>query len=181
MEQYIAFLRGINVSGQKIIKMEVLRKVLSDYGLSEVKTYIQSGNVLFKSNFRDEMQLVQEIEDLIENEFGFRTDVILRKTKDLEFILNSSPIGKLSIAEDLRYYITFLKYPFTGPTTIPSFSKNKDIEIVFHNGLDFISISREHKGSYGFPNSFIEKTTKIPATTRNPNTLEKILALAGDC
>ena len=177
MEQYIAFLRGINVSRQKTIKMQALRTAFSDYGFEAVKTYIQSGNVLFKTDISDESQLVYEIEDLIEKGFGFRTDVILRKTNDLEFILHSSPIGKLSDNKEKKIYITFLKNPFQQFISVPLYSKNKDIEIVFQNNLDLISFSHEVKGSYGFPNSFIEKLTGIPATTRNPNTLEKILAM----
>ena len=66
MERYIAFLRGINVSGQKIIKMETLRKVLSEAGFSDVQTYIQSGNVLFSSQVQDMSFLVLAIENLIE-------------------------------------------------------------------------------------------------------------------
>ncbi|MFZ4549070.1 MAG: DUF1697 domain-containing protein [Bacteroidales bacterium] len=174
MEQYIAFLRGINVSGQKIIKMEVLRKVFSEYGFEDVKTYIQSGNVLFKTDSIDETRLIKEMEDLIEKGFGFHTDVIVRKTNDLEFILNSSPLGKLSSNNNEKIYITFLKNRFHQTISVPLYSKNKDIEIVFENNLDLISFSHEVKGSYGFPNSFIEKLTGIPATTRNPNTLEKI-------
>jgi len=180
MDQYIAFLRGINVSGQKIVKMEALRMAFADYGFAEVKTYIQSGNVLFKTDAPDESQLGIEIEELIEKGFGFRTDVIVRKTNDLKFILNSSPIGKLVEMTDKKMYITFLKQPISQLIPLPLYSKNKDIEIVYQNSYDLISVSHEVKGTYGFPNSFIENLTKIPATTRNPNTLEKILAMVGE-
>jgi len=177
MERYIAFLRGINVSGQKIIKMQALRKVFSDAGFEDVVTYIQSGNVLFTSYVRDSEQLIFQIENLIEKSFGFRTDVFLRKLTDIETIVNTPLFGQLKSDSGNKYYITFLKKEFTNGIEVPLLSKNKDVEIIFHNNNNLISISHSYKGNYGFPNSFIEKLTGIPATTRNPNTLEKILTL----
>jgi uncharacterized protein (DUF1697 family) len=177
MERYIAFLRGINVSGQKSIKMEHLRKALTDAGFTQVKTYIQSGNVLFDAEDQNSDELILKIEDLVEKHFGFRTDVILRKHIDVESVVNSLQFNRLKSEEERKYYITFLKEEYSGTIPVPSFSKNQDVEIIYHNNKDFASISTLFKGNYGFPNSFIEKLTSIPATTRNPNTLEKILKL----
>jgi len=177
MVQYIAFLRGINVSGQKIIKMEALRSVLVAAGFIDVKTYIQSGNILFTTDLQETSLLILRLENLIEKEFRFRTDVILRKVTDIESIVNSALFSSLRKDTGEKYYITFLKHEYPEPLTIPMFSKNKDVEIIHQNHIDFYSISRLHNGTYGFPNSFIEKLTGIPATTRNPNTLEKILKL----
>ncbi len=176
MEQYIAFLRGINVSGQKIIKMESLRKAFSDSGFNDVKTYIQSGNVLFVTDEKDEEVLNTRIEDLIVNYFGFRTDVILRKHTDIKSVINLFHLN-IQADEKRKYYITFLKKEYSELLLVPVFSKNQDVEIIYHNSRDFVSISGLYKGNYGFPNSFIEKLTGIPATTRNPNTLKKITEL----
>jgi len=177
MERYIAFLRGINVSGQKLIKMETLRKTFAKEGFAEVKTYIQSGNVIFNSVEKDTEGLIQRIEDLIENHFGFRTNVILRKHIDIESVLNSLQFSRSESGEGKKYYITFLKEENKEPLIVPLFSKNKDVEVIYQNNKDFVSISNLFKGNYGFPNAFIEKLTGIPATTRNPDTLKKILEL----
>jgi len=177
MVRYIAFLRGINVSGQKIIKMEALRQSLTDFGFGDVKTYIQSGNILFTTEEQAANQLILNIENLIEKKFGFRTDVILRKLTDIEFIVNSAVFSNLRSDDGGKYYITFLKHAYPEPLTIPLFSKNRDVEVIYYNHMDLYSISTAYKGTYGFPNSFIEKLTGIPATTRNPNTLEKLLKL----
>jgi len=176
MIRYIAFLRGINVSGQKLIKMEALRQAFTNYGFEDVKTYIQSGNILFTAEDQPANQLIMSIENLIEKTFGFRTDVILRKLSEIEFILNSSLFNTIQ-SNGGKYYITFLKQAYELPLSIPLFSKNRDVEIIYHDKMDLYSISTAYKGVYGFPNSFIEKLTGIPATTRNPNTLEKILKL----
>lgn len=177
MVRYIAFLRGINVSGQKIIKMEALRQSFTDFGFGDVKTYIQSGNILFTTEEQPANQLILSIENLIEKKFGFRTDVILRKLTDIEFIVNSDDFSDLRSDDGGKHYITFLKHAYKEPLIIPLFSKNRDVEIIHYNHMDLYSISTAYKGIYGFPNSFIEKLTGIPATTRNPNTLEKLLKL----
>jgi uncharacterized protein (DUF1697 family) len=176
MIRYIAFLRGVNVSGQKIIKMDALRQAFSVAGFEDVKTYIQSGNILFTTVDQDTNQLILSIENLIEQTFGFRTDVILRKLTDIEFLVNSDDFNTFR-SEEGKYYITFLKHAYVEPLSVPVFSKNRDVEIIHHNNMDFFCISTAYKGTYGFPNSFIEKLTGIPATTRNTNTLEKLLNL----
>jgi len=175
--EYVAFLRGINVSGQKIIKMEDLRKSLTEAYFSNVKTYIQSGNIIFDAIDEDSRQLILKIEHVIENSFGLHTDVILRKISEIESLINSTAHLFDDSETSKKIYITFLKEEHSLPIDIPFFSKNKDVEIIYQNGKDLISVSSIYKGNYGFPNSFIEKITGIPATTRNPNTLQKILAL----
>ena len=175
MERYIAFLRGINVSGQKIIKMEALRNVISNAGFGDVKTYIQSGNILFTSVENDENQLIQKIEDLVEMHFGFRTDVIVRKRSEIETVVNLPLFDPMKSDDEKKFYITFLKHENAKAIDFPVFSKNKDIELFQGNGREIFSVCTLHKGVYGFPNAFVEKLTGIPSTTRNPITLRKIL------
>jgi len=177
MGRYIAFLRGINVSGQKLLKMAALRQAFTEAGIAGVKTYIQSGNVIFDSTETDGEKLSRHLEDLIEKSFEFRTDVILRRHSDIESILNSLQISKAESCEEKKYYLTFLKEECPVAIPLPSLSKNRDVEIIYHNNKDFVSISSLFKGNFGFPNAFIEKLTGIPATTRNPITLGKILEL----
>lgn len=98
MTIYIALLRGINVGGKNIIKMADLRRVFQTMGLSEVQTYIQSGNVLFKSNLEEE-PLYLMIEQGIEAAFGFSVAVILRKAEDLERIIINCPFSSEAIKE----------------------------------------------------------------------------------
>lgn len=177
MDSYVAFLRGINVSGQKIIKMEALREAFMREGFTGVKTYIQSGNVLFNRVALSETELVIQVERLIVENFGFHTDVILRSMGEIELVLKTLENELSGRVGDQKLYITFLKSAFHGNISLPLFSKHSDVEIIYHNNRDFISLSHLHKGTYGFPNAFIEKYTGIPATTRNPQTLQKILDL----
>lgn len=177
MEFYVAFLRGINVSGQKIIKMEALREAFMREGFTGVKTYIQSGNVLFSRSGSSESELINQVERLIVENFGFHTEVILRSRDEIESVLKALENKHSERVGEQKLYISFLKNAFSGNLSLPLFSKNSDVEIIYHNSRDFISLSHLHKGAYGFPNAFIEKFTGIPATTRNPQTLQKILDL----
>lgn len=98
MTTYIALLRGINVGGKHIIKMGDLKQVLEAIGFYEVQTYIQSGNVLFKSSEKKE-GIVKKIEYEIESAFGFSVAVILRTSKELEQIIKNCPFSKQEILE----------------------------------------------------------------------------------
>ena len=93
MTTYIALLRGINVGGKNIIKMSDLKQVFENMGLCQVKTYIQSGNVLFKSK-EGEAPLRKKIEYEIEKAFGFSVYVILRTSSELEQIIKNCPFSE---------------------------------------------------------------------------------------
>lgn len=102
--KYIALLRGINISGQKIIKMADLRAYLSKSGISNVKTYIQSSNIIFESEkSRDE--LTQLIIDTIEKHYGFYVPTFLLSPTQLKTAAANNPFTG---AEGNKLYLTFL-------------------------------------------------------------------------
>ncbi|MBU3146399.1 DUF1697 domain-containing protein [Clostridium sp. CF012] len=98
MTIYIALLRGINVGGKNIIKMADLKNTFETIGLSSVQTYIQSGNVLFKSNETEET-LCKKIEQEIEAVFGFLVTVILRTAAEIEWINCNCPFSEKEVSE----------------------------------------------------------------------------------
>jgi uncharacterized protein (DUF1697 family) len=95
---YIALLRGINVGGKNIIKMAELKLVFESMGLCDVKTYIQSGNVLFKT-YEVEEDLHKKIEHGIEKAFGFVVPVILRTATELEHIIENCPFSEDEVSK----------------------------------------------------------------------------------
>lgn len=115
MTVYIALLRGINVGGKNVIKMADLKRTFESIGVSDVKTYIQSGNVLFKSNESEEA-LCKKIEQEIETVFGISLEVILRTSNELEQLLSDCPFSNEEIAEAERLseveslYVALLKH-----------------------------------------------------------------------
>ena len=108
METYIALLRGINVSGQKMIKMEELKKILGALDFSDISTYIQSGNIIFSSSEKNQDKLTDEISGTIFRHWGFRVPVVIRTRKELESISKTNPFTEmLSDAAD-KLHVTFL-------------------------------------------------------------------------
>ena len=98
MTVYIALLRGINVGGKHIIKMHDLKRVLETIGLCDVQTYIQSGNVLFKSNEEKE-SLQMNIKHAVETAFGFSITIILKTAQELQQIIKNFPFSEKEVLE----------------------------------------------------------------------------------
>ena len=176
MITYIAFLRGINVSGHKIIKMADLAKMFTDIKFKNVKTYIASGNVLFDSNEKDISKLEAKIEKEILKTFGFDVVVFIRTREELEEIVKLNPFAKIKI-EKPKFYVLFMKDKFTK-LKLPFVSEKYAVEVIAVLDNNFFCVARpDVVGSGGGANLFIEKEHKIPATTRNWNTILKILQL----
>lgn len=114
METYISLLRGINVGGHRKIKMAELRQMYQDIGFKNVRSYIQSGNLIFQSILIDSAQLEKDIEEAISDNFGYEVPVIVRKKHDWERLFEENPILEESQSiNDL--FVTFLsKAPQTN-------------------------------------------------------------------
>ena len=78
MQTYIALLRGINVSGQKLIKMADLKIYLTELKFSNIRTYIQSGNIVFETDSSDEVALAKLIENKITEKYQFDVPTMIR-------------------------------------------------------------------------------------------------------
>jgi uncharacterized protein (DUF1697 family) len=178
MNTYIALLRGINVSGQKLIKMEELRDYLSALGLSDVQSYVQSGNIIFHF---DEAP-IPEIKKLLENEilkkYGFEVSCLVKKPEDLELIIKNNPFVN-SGKNPERNYITLL---FELPTSdsIQGLKKvtHPPEEYVLEDDIVYF-YSPNGYGRAKMNNNFFEKKLKVPATTRNWKSINKLVEIAG--
>ena len=105
---YIAMLRGINVSGKKIIKMEQLRASLSALGFSNVKTYVQSGNIILESSIGSPASLSMKIEQKILRDFGFTVPVFLRTPIEMAGAIKCNPFINDPNIDQSKLHITFL-------------------------------------------------------------------------
>jgi uncharacterized protein (DUF1697 family) len=114
MIRYLAFLRGINVGGNKIVKMERLREVLNTAELYNVQTYIQSGNVIFDSDIEDRALLTGQIEAAIKDAFGFEVKTLLRTAEELQAVVAQNPFAERLIDKNHKLYITFLPTPLAA-------------------------------------------------------------------
>lgn len=108
MTTYIALLRGINVGGNKIIKMLDLKAMFQTLGFENVRTYIQSGNIVFESDEGSESLLTGVIERKIHEVFGFEVSVIIRTLAEMENVIANDPFQLSEPEEFKRWYVTFL-------------------------------------------------------------------------
>ena len=106
MQTYIALLRGINVSGQKIIKMENLRSLFSELGFQNVQTYIQSGNVVFNSKTKSIRALEKTIHDGIKRRFKYEVEVFVIDSDEIESVCRLNPFKTKQKSEFSKIYVT---------------------------------------------------------------------------
>ena len=173
-------LRGINVSGHKRILMTDLKLLFENLGFEQVTTYIQSGNVIFSSSKElTELQFEQLITSAIAEKYGFHVPVIIRSVDDLRKVAKSNPHITQNSIDLERLYVTFL-------SEIPSKASADKIVATDFLPEKFQIIGREvylycplGYGESKLSNTFFEKKLKVQATTRNWNTVNKLLELSG--
>lgn len=178
MTTYISILRGINVSGQKLIKMDALRKSYENLGFCNVTTYLQSGNVIFSANNAKPNELAQTITRQIERDFGFDVPVIVLTIDNLKQIIDNNPFLKDSDKDTTFLHVTFLsskpqKFDFK---TIEE-KKLSGEEISFADNAVYLYCPNGY-GKTKLNNSFLENKLKVGATTRNWKTTTELLKIA---
>lgn len=173
--KYIALLRGINVSGQKKILMADLRDLLSDF--KNVKTYIQSGNIIFDSNSKDTSKLAQQISDKIYKKYSFEVPVIVRSTEEWTFTFNNNPFLKDDAIDIKQLYVTFLSETPSEENIklMKQLDYSPDVFIITKNLI--YSRYPNGPGRSKMTINVFEKKLKVTATSRNWNTVTKLLAL----
>ena len=171
-------LRGINVSGQKKIRMVDLKDLYESLKLTNVRTYVQSGNVVFDSSERDVSKLTKLIESKIEKTFGYPVTVFIRDTKNLKRIINSNPFIIKRNEDTSSLYVTFL-YNHSSQSSLSNLDITNNDGDEFHFGEEEIFIfCPSGYGRTKLNNNFFEKKLKIPATTRNWNTVNALYEMA---
>jgi uncharacterized protein (DUF1697 family) len=178
MTTYIAILRGINVSGHKIIKMERLRVVFEDLGFVDVKTYVQSGNVIFETDISP-AGLAVKIERKILDEFGFEVPVLTKSARELKDIVRRNPFLKDRAIDESKLHVTFLSDdpPRNALELLqPLAAGGEQVRIVSRSVYLYCP---NGYGNTRLNNTAIEKKMSCRATTRNWATTNKLLEMAG--
>ncbi len=178
MITYISILRGINVSGQKIIKMDDLKKMYENLKFENIQTYVQSGNVTFSSKQNDAKKIEKIISAQIKIEFGFDVPVIVLSAKALEVIIENNSFAKDKLKDTSFLHVTFLA---NSPTKFDkeSIIKKKQIneEIEFTSSAIYLYCPNGY-GKTKLNNNFLETKLNVTATTRNWKTTNELLKLA---
>lgn len=168
MIYYVAFLRGINVGGRKVL-MEDLQNCFVSHGFSTVKTLIASGNVIFESDETDEEKLRHDIEEMLVKKLGFSIITILRKQKEVESLIKIKPFGSGNFPKGTRLHVTLFS------------DEIKSSEIIKKDGFEIHVVGTRELASIVYPEgkttelmTFIDKTFGKNSTTRNWNTIQKL-------
>jgi len=171
----ISILRGINVGGHRKISMEQLRECYESLGFNGVRTYVQSGNVVFEHKTADPSEIVDGIRGAIKRSFGLDVQVIIRTKEEMLSVIKNMPFKGL---DQSKVHVTFLS---EKPERFPL----KEIDAVKDGAERFSFSGREVylfcPNGYGrskLSNQFLEKKTEVYATTRNWRTVNALSALA---
>jgi len=177
---YIALLRGINVSGHNLIKMTALKQLFLDLGYHDVTTYIQSGNVIFKSNIKESILIGDTIISAISRHFGHDIKVLILTKNELKTIFDSNPfLAKNPMMDISKLYVTILN-------TEPDLAGMPHLEILMENNDDEFQLIKnaiylycpKGYGKTKLNNNLFEKKLQVNTTTRNWKTISKLVELS---
>lgn len=173
MEIYISLLRGINVSGQKKILMAELKSLYEDLGFTGVKTYIQSGNVVFKFKKTKKEDLEQLIFEKIKRHYGFEVPNLILEASEIENALNNNPYQEID-----KPYFNFLSE--TPHQENADELKKHQFENEFYQlkGKVIYAHYPNGAGRAKMTLNFFEKKLNVRGTARNLNTTKKLLEMA---
>src|SRR5579864_1274781 len=177
MPVVISLLRGINLAGHHTVKMDELRALYASLKLRDSQTYVQSGNVVFRTDEKDLVRLSKKIEEAIEQKFAFHADVVLRTTADLKKLVAKNPFANRDGIEPAKLAVTFLPSELEKKTCaqlvgIPCKSEEiqlgkRELFVYFPDGMG--------KSKVG---GMVDKVLKKSGTFRNWNTVNKLLEMA---
>jgi len=174
--KYAAFLRGINVGGHNKIKMETLRETVAALGHTNVKTYINSGNVIFDTVETGDKKLAAEIERAIETEFSLKIKVMARTIDEIEDIIKNNPFaGQFENDKDL--HVLFLNEELPKEKREFLLSNNNENEQFAVRNREIFCLLRVSVLDSLLGRDYIGKKLKVTATARNWRTVNKIMEL----
>lgn len=178
MNRYAALLRGVNVGATRIA-MADLRRLVTDLGHEDVKTYLQSGNVVFTSTKTDTAKLAQGIERAIADELGLTVPVLVRSGAELAAVMDASPYaGKQD--DPTRLLVAFLSAaPTKGRVAALTVPTGENVEYTVSGREVHLHFPDGGYGRSKFTNAYLEKTLGVVATTRNWKSVQALREMVG--
>ena len=178
MAVLVLMLRGVNLGSHNRVKMEDLRKLCESLRLRDVETYVQSGNVVFRTDEQDSRKLARRIEDGVQRTFGFRAECIVRTPGELRKVVSGSPFAGRAGLEPGRLLVVFLADEPSREGRAAVEELRPDPEELHLAGREIYIYFRDGIGRSKLSWVKIEKMLKTPATARNWTSVTKILEMA---
>ena len=174
MTRFVSLFRGINVGGNKPVRMDALKELHESLGLLRVETYIQSGNVVFTSEDAIPAQLSRQIEEAFEHKFGFLSKVMVRTSDELNMTIENNPFKDQPMKETKWVVVMFLaREPIS--TALEDIQKTYSGPEELHlTGQEVYIYYPQGIGRSKLTNTFLEKKLKTMGTARNWNTVLRL-------
>jgi len=174
----VSMLRGVNLGPHNRVKMEQLRALYVSLKLREPQTYVQSGNVIFKTDEQDLSKLTKRIESAIEGKFGFQSDVVLRSAAELRGVVARNPFAKRRRIEPSKLLVTFLARDPSEEARVAVRAIQCAPDELWIGGREAYIYFPNGVGRPKLPWHTIPKILKVPGTGRNWNSVTKMLEIA---
>lgn len=177
MKRYIAFLRGINISGKNKISMSELKKNFEELGFEKVKTYLNSGNVIFSSDEENMEELTVQIETMIKKHFGFYIPIFCIPKEELEDILQNAPEWWGNENKEIYDNLIFIMPPATFSDVFNEIGEPKEEleKIRNYKEVIFWSFSRKNYQKTNWWSKTASANISTKLTIRTANTIRKVV------
>ncbi|HZG68753.1 MAG TPA: DUF1697 domain-containing protein [Herpetosiphonaceae bacterium] len=176
MPRLIALLRAINVGGHTV-KMDHLRRLFEALGLSNVETFIASGNVIFEAPAADPPALEKQIESHLRQSLGYEVTTFIRSTSELAVIAGHRPFPAAELdSEGSSLYIAFLPALPGGESHDRLMALRTEVDDFHIHEREVYWLCRRQLGESSFSGARLEKTLGMPATVRNATTVRRLAA-----
>ena len=178
MPVVISLLRAVNVGGTSIIKMSDLRALFESLKFQDVLTYIQSGNVVFRTEEEDLPKLAKKIQATLEKRFGVKPGVLLRTAAQMRDVIARNPFAKRRNIEPAKLQCYFLVDKLGAEACSQLKGLSIHSEELIPSGSELFIYFPDGMGKSKLPWSRLEKICVTPGTGRNWNSVAKLLAMA---
>jgi len=178
MAAVIALLRGVNVGGHHAIRMDALRALCESLGCAGPRTYVQSGNVVFKTGERDLDALARRIEEAVGRTFGFQPNVILRTAAEMKGVIARNPFASRTGLDPARLLVTFLARDPGAEASKKLLAIPTEPEELRVDGREVYTYYPNGIGRSKLSPALIEKVLQTPGTGRNWNSVTRLLEMA---
>jgi uncharacterized protein (DUF1697 family) len=178
MQTVLSLLRGVNVGGRALIRMQALRALYESLGLIGVQTFIQSGNVLFRTEEADMNQLASRIAGAIERELSLKPAILMRTLPEWREVVASNPFAAREDIDPSKLLVTFVARTLTAPQRRAAEAISVGPEVLIARRREVYAYYPEGLGQSKLTPALLERTLGQPGTGRNWNSVLKMLALA---
>lgn len=175
MTHYLAFLRAINVGGH-LVKMETLRQIFTDLGLTQVETFIASGNLSFETDSAEPAALEKTLDSKLYEVLGYEVATFLRTPAELAEVLASLPFSTEEVENSAALNVAFLSTPLSAEAQAKLRALETPLDRLETRGREIYWLGQVKQSASTLSNALFEKKLGVKSTLRGWSTLQKLAA-----